>query len=64
MDSFTEHNNTYLASYLLAFVHLTWLVDNGWLSPVFDEFFMEFINIGPAYIRDWVGGAWGFGGWW
>ena len=27
-------------------------------------FFMEFINIGPAYIREWVGGERGWGGWW
>ena len=27
-------------------------------------FLMEFINIGPEYIRGWVGGAWGWGGWW
>ena len=25
----------------------------------FYNFFMEFINIGPVYIRGWVGGAWG-----
>ena len=25
---------------------------------------MEFINIGPVYIRGWVGGARGWGGWW
>ena len=25
---------------------------------------MEFINIGPVYIRKWVGGAQGWGGWW
>ena len=24
---------------------------------------MEFINIGPVYIRGWVGGARGWGGW-
>ena len=27
-------------------------------------FLMEFINIGPVYIRGWVGGARGWGGWW
>ena len=25
----------------------------------FTIFFMEFINIGPVYIRGWAGGAWG-----
>ena len=25
----------------------------------FTIFLMELINIGPAYIRRWVGGAWG-----
>ena len=25
---------------------------------------MAFINIGPVYIRGWVGGARGWGGWW
>ena len=29
-------------------------------SPVFMIFFMEFINIGPVYIRGWVG----WGEWW
>ena len=24
---------------------------------------MEFINIGPVYIRGWAGGVWGWGGW-
>ena len=38
-----------MLSYLLAFVQLTWQVDNGWFSPVFDDFLMEVINIGPAY---------------
>ena len=28
----------------------------------FTIFFMEFINIGPVYIRGWVGGAQGVGG--
>ena len=27
-------------------------------------FFMEFINIAPVDIRGWVGGAWGWHGWW
>ena len=27
-------------------------------------FFKEFINIGTVYIRGWVGGAQGLGGWW
>ena len=27
-------------------------------------FFMEFINIGPVYIRGWAGGARGWGGLW
>ena len=40
-----------ILSYLLAFVRLTWQVDNGWFSPLFDIFFMEFINIGAAFIR-------------
>ena len=40
-----------MLSYLLALVQLTWQVNNGWFLPVFDNFFMEFINIGPAYIR-------------
>ena len=56
MDSFTEHNNF---SYLLAFVQLTWQVG---FSPVLDDFFMEFINIGPMYINGWVGGVWGWDG--
>ena len=30
----------------------------------FTIFLMEFINIGPVYIRGWVGGARGWGGWW
>ena len=38
----------------------------------FTIFFMEFINIGPVYIREWVGGTrggvggrdTGWGGWW
>ena len=25
----------------------------------FFTIFMDFINIGPVYIRGWVGGAWG-----
>ena len=36
--------------------------------PGFRQFFtiflMEFINIGPVYIRGWAGGARGWGGWW
>ena len=31
----------------------------GWFSPVFDDFFMEFINIGPVYIKGWTGGCGG-----
>ena len=35
--------------------------------PGFRQFFtiflMEFINIGPVYIRGWAGGARGWGGW-
>ena len=27
-------------------------------------FLMEFINIGPVYIRGWEGGARKWGGWW
>ena len=33
----------------------------------FHQFFtilMAFINIGPVYIRGWVGGSRGWGGWW
>ena len=30
----------------------------------FTIFFMEFINIGPLYIRGWAKGARGWGGWW
>ena len=44
-----------LISYLLVFVQLTRRVDNGLFSPVFDNFFMIFINVGPAYIRGWGG---------
>ena len=57
VDSFTEHNNIIILSYLLAIVQLTWQVDNDWFLPVFDNFFMEFIVIGPAFISGWVGGA-------
>ena len=32
---------------------------NGWFSAVFYDFLMEFINIGPVYIR---GGQEGCGG--
>ena len=53
-----------MLSYLLAIVQLTRQVDNGWFSPVFTIFLMEFINIGPVYIRGWAGGARGWGGWW
>ena len=49
----------YILNYLLAFVQLTWQVDNGWFFPAIDDFFMEFINIGPAYIKEWVGEAQG-----
>ena len=31
---------------------------------IFMTFFMEFINIGPVYIRGWVGGVQGWGEWW
>ena len=31
---------------------------------MFDNFFLEFINIGPMYIEKWVGGVRGRGGWW
>ena len=30
----------------------------------FTIFLMEFINIGPVYIRGWAGGARRWGGWW
>ena len=53
VESFSEHNN------LLVFVQLTRQVDKGWFWPVFYDFCMEFINIGPVYIREWVGGVWG-----
>ena len=33
----------------------------GWFSAVFYDFLMEFINVGPVYIRGW---ARGWGGWW
>ena len=36
-------------------------VDNGRFSPVFDDFFMEFINNGPMYIRGWARGYMGSG---
>ena len=45
-------------------MQLTWQVqyiDNGWFLSVFEEFFMEFINIGPAHIQEWVGGMQGWG---
>ena len=51
----TEH----IVIYVLAFVQLTWQVDNGLFSPVSDDFKMEFINIGPVYTRGWVGGVQG-----
>ena len=52
-----------ILSYILAFVQLTWQVDNCWFSPVLDDFF-KFINIRPAYIKQWLGGMQGWGGWW
>ena len=39
------------------FFSVTWQVDDDWFSPVLYDFLMEFINIGPVYIREWVGGA-------
>ena len=30
----------------------------------FTIFLMEFINIGPVYIRGWIKGVLGWGGWW
>ena len=43
-------------SYLLAFIQLTWQVENGSFLSVFDNFFKEFISIGPEYIRgEWEG---------
>ena len=48
---------------LLSFVQLTWQVDNGWFSPLLDDFSMDLINIGPAYIRGWAGGVQGWDGW-
>ena len=51
-----------ILSYLLAFVQLTWQVDNGWFSPVFDDFFKEFIIIRPVGERgERVGGREGHG---
>ena len=61
LDSFTDNN--VILSYLRAFLQLTWQIDNGWFSPVFDNFFVEIINIGLAYIRGWVGGVQGWVGW-
>ena len=55
-----------ILSYLLAFVQPTWQVARFWL--IFYQFliifFIEFINIGLVYIRRWVRGLWGWGGWW
>ena len=48
-----------ILSYLLAIVQLICQVDDGCFSSIFNDFFMEFINIGPVYIRGWVGGAQG-----
>ena len=39
-----------IVSYLIAFVKLTWQVDNGWFSQVIDNFFMEFTNIEAVYV--------------
>ena len=55
VETFTEHNN------LLAIVQLTRQVDNGWFSPVFTIFLMEFISIGPVYIRGRAGDVQGVG---
>ena len=46
-------------NHLLAFVQLPWQVDSGWFRQFLTIFFMEFINIGLAYIR---GGRGGVGG--
>ena len=51
VETFTE------LSYLLAIVQLTRQVGNGWFSPVFLRFLIEFINIEPVYIRWCAGGA-------
>ena len=56
------YNNTIAIHCYLASCQLTWQVVNGWFLPVFDDFFMEFINIRPAYIRGWVVGWVGGGG--
>ena len=40
---------------------LIWQIDDGWYSPGLYAFFMEFINIGPVYIREWAGGVWSGG---
>ena len=54
MGSITHENfltTKYFQITVLAIVQLTRQVDNGWFSPVFYNFLMEFINIGPVYIR-------------
>ena len=67
LGNWTRSLSIIMLSFLLAFVQLTWKVNNGWFLLVFDDLFMEFINIaiGPTYIATGVGrrGA-GWGGWW
>ena len=46
MESFTE------LSYLLAFVQLTWQVDNGWFSPVFMIFSWNSLILGQYILGD------------
>ena len=51
----TDSLSIIVLNYLLAFVQLTWLIDDWWFFPMIIS--MEFINIGPAYIRGWAGGC-------
>ena len=47
-----------IIQYLVTF-YTTNLVSRQWLIFAnFDDFFMEFIIVGPAYIRRWVGVGW------
>ena len=39
MQPYAVTREAFEHSYRLAFVQLTWQVDNGWFSPVFDDFF-------------------------
>ena len=54
-----------ILSYLLAFVQLTWQVDDGWFSLFSDYFFRGIHYFGPASIKGgWVGEMQGWSGWW